>query len=195
MNVLTLLEMAATGMPGRVGIGRLQPADAAPVGLTYRALLDRAQCGAGVLVERGAEELVYVGVNADDFAVALFAAAWAGIPLVPLNYRLSRDALAGLLSRHPNALVISDLQLPTTAHAVTVAQWRAAWAERSGNPSPWSDDPEASRHYFQRLRELAGQHDLAQLSMGMSHDLETAIEEGSTCVRVGTALFGKRKKP
>jgi pyridoxal phosphate enzyme (YggS family) len=60
---------------------------------------------------------------------------------------------------------------------------------------PWSDDPEASRHYFQRLRELAGQHDLAQLSMGMSHDLETAIEEGSTCVRVGTALFGKRKKP
>src|SRR6202049_1387310 len=135
--------MAATGMPGRVGIGRLQPADAAPVGLTYRALLDRAQCGAGVLVERGAEELAYVGVNADDFAVALSAAAWAGLPLVPLNYRLSRDALGGLLSRHPNALAISDLQLPTTAHAVTVAQWRAAGAERSGKPSPWSDDPEA----------------------------------------------------
>jgi pyridoxal phosphate enzyme (YggS family) len=59
---------------------------------------------------------------------------------------------------------------------------------------PWSDDPEASRPYFRRLRELAEQHDLRQLSMGMSHDLETAIEEGSTCVRVGTALFGKRKK-
>lgn len=60
---------------------------------------------------------------------------------------------------------------------------------------PWSDDPEASRGYFRSLRELAGQHGLQQLSMGMSHDLETAIEEGSTCVRVGTALFGKRKKP
>jgi PLP dependent protein len=60
---------------------------------------------------------------------------------------------------------------------------------------PWSDDPEASRGYFRSLRELAEQHGLAQLSMGMSHDLETAIEEGSTCVRVGTALFGKRKKP
>jgi len=60
---------------------------------------------------------------------------------------------------------------------------------------PWSDDPEASRGYFRRLRELAEQHGLAQLSMGMSHDLETAIEEGSTCVRVGTALFGKRRKP
>jgi len=60
---------------------------------------------------------------------------------------------------------------------------------------PWSDDPEASRGYFRRLRELAEKHGLTQLSMGMSHDLETAIEEGSTCVRVGTALFGKRKKP
>src|ERR1035441_9761591 len=60
---------------------------------------------------------------------------------------------------------------------------------------PWSDDPEASRVYFRSLHQLAEQHGLAQLSMGMSHDLETAIEEGSTCVRVGTALFGKRKKP
>ena len=60
---------------------------------------------------------------------------------------------------------------------------------------PWSDDPEASRGYFRKLRELAERHGLPQLSMGMSHDLETAIQEGSTCVRVGTALFGKRKKP
>jgi pyridoxal phosphate enzyme (YggS family) len=59
---------------------------------------------------------------------------------------------------------------------------------------PWSEDPEASRPYFRGLRELAGKHELTGLSMGMSHDLETAIEEGSTCVRVGTALFGKRKK-
>jgi PLP dependent protein len=59
---------------------------------------------------------------------------------------------------------------------------------------PWSEDPEASRPYFRRLRELAEHHELPQLSMGMSGDLEVAIEEGSTCVRVGTALFGKRKK-
>jgi pyridoxal phosphate enzyme (YggS family) len=60
---------------------------------------------------------------------------------------------------------------------------------------PWSDDAEASRPYFRRLRELGELHGLRGLSMGMSHDLETAIEEGATCVRVGTALFGKRKKP
>ena len=60
---------------------------------------------------------------------------------------------------------------------------------------PWSDDPESARPCFRRLRELAREHGLKQLSMGMSHDIEAAIEEGSTCVRVGTALFGKRKKP
>ncbi len=59
---------------------------------------------------------------------------------------------------------------------------------------PWSDDQEKSRPYFRRLRELAVQHGLPQLSMGMSHDLEAAIEEGATIVRIGTALFGKRQK-
>jgi hypothetical protein len=59
---------------------------------------------------------------------------------------------------------------------------------------PWSDDPEFSRPYFRRLRELARAHGLEGLSMGMSHDLEVGIEEGATHVRVGTALFGKRKK-
>ena len=65
---------------------------------------------------------------------------------------------------------------------------------------PFTDDPEGARPYFRRLRELRDQ--IAErslpavgmdvLSMGMSHDLEVAIEEGSTCVRVGTAIFGER---
>jgi len=62
---------------------------------------------------------------------------------------------------------------------------------------PWSADQEQSRPYFRRLRELGEQHGRAQLphlSMGMSHDLEAAIEEGATIVRIGTALFGKRRK-
>ena len=60
---------------------------------------------------------------------------------------------------------------------------------------PWSDDAEVARPYFQRLRELASQNGVEGLSMGMSNDMEVAIEEGSTLVRVGTALFGRRKKP
>lgn len=59
---------------------------------------------------------------------------------------------------------------------------------------PWSEDAEKSRPYFARLRELAAQNGLPHLSMGMSHDLEVAIEEGATIVRVGTALFGPRNK-
>jgi hypothetical protein len=58
---------------------------------------------------------------------------------------------------------------------------------------PWSEDAELSRPYFARLRELAAAHDIAELSMGMSHDMEVAIEEGATWVRVGTALFGSRR--
>lgn len=60
---------------------------------------------------------------------------------------------------------------------------------------PWDENPETARPYFQQLRALANRFNLPQLSMGMSNDLEAAIEEGSTIVRVGTALFGKRQKP
>jgi PLP dependent protein len=68
---------------------------------------------------------------------------------------------------------------------------------------PFTEDPEGARPYFRKLQELrdtmAGRGLRAvtfnQLSMGMSHDFEIAIEEGSTCVRVGTAIFGERIKP
>lgn len=62
---------------------------------------------------------------------------------------------------------------------------------------PWSEDAETVRPYFRELRRLrdAAQRThpaLTQLSMGMTNDFAVAIEEGSTCVRIGTAIFGKR---
>lgn len=65
---------------------------------------------------------------------------------------------------------------------------------------PFTENPEGARPYFRQLRELrdrlaTAQLSLPQLSMGMSHDFEVAIAEGSTCVRVGTAIFGERAKP
>ena len=65
---------------------------------------------------------------------------------------------------------------------------------------PWFDDPERTRPYFRSLRELRDRlidqgvppGALGELSMGMSHDFEVAIQEGATIVRVGTAIFGKR---
>ncbi|HEY1732340.1 MAG TPA: YggS family pyridoxal phosphate-dependent enzyme [Terriglobales bacterium] len=67
---------------------------------------------------------------------------------------------------------------------------------------PFTEDPEAARPYFRSLRELRDRLaarnlpgvTLKVLSMGMSHGFEVAIEEGSTCVRVGTAIFGERQK-
>ncbi|MGZ4824108.1 MAG: alanine racemase, partial [Terriglobales bacterium] len=65
---------------------------------------------------------------------------------------------------------------------------------------PFTEDPRSARPYFRRLREI--RDNIARrnlpgirmdvLSMGMSHDFEVAIEEGSTCVRLGTAIFGGR---
>ena len=68
---------------------------------------------------------------------------------------------------------------------------------------PFTADPQGTRPYFRRLRELRDaiaartlpSLAIEGLSMGMSHDFEVAIEEGSTCVRVGTAIFGERLKP
>jgi pyridoxal phosphate enzyme (YggS family) len=67
---------------------------------------------------------------------------------------------------------------------------------------PFTESPQDARPYFRRLRELRDQIaarklpavSMDTLSMGMSHDFEIAIEEGSTCVRVGTAIFGSRIK-
>lgn len=68
---------------------------------------------------------------------------------------------------------------------------------------PLTDDPQDARPYFRKLRELRDaiaarkltSVAMDELSMGMSHDFEVAIEEGSTCVRVGTAIFGQRQNP
>jgi PLP dependent protein len=67
---------------------------------------------------------------------------------------------------------------------------------------PYTEDPEGSRAYFRQLGQIRDsiaarrlpQIGTAVLSMGMSHDFEVAIEEGATCVRVGTAIFGERAK-
>src|ERR1700749_4478127 len=63
---------------------------------------------------------------------------------------------------------------------------------------PWSEDAEVARPYFRELRRLRDEAQkthpaLTQLSMGMSNDFAVAIEEGSTCVRIGTAIFGRRQ--
>jgi PLP dependent protein len=60
--------------------------------------------------------------------------------------------------------------------------------------APYAEEREKARPYFRRLRELRDALSLRELSMGMTHDFEVAIEEGATLVRVGAAIFGERKR-
>ena len=102
MRLTMLLDMAADGFGPRVLIGRKSS------GFTAAQLAARSHSGAALVRDRGAEAIVYLAVNGPAFPVALFAAARAGVPLVPLNYRLGRRQLEDLLARHPKALGIAD---------------------------------------------------------------------------------------
>ncbi len=110
----------------------------------------------------------------------------------------------------PTALVQVDLAGEPTKHGATLdtllplfdgaARCRAVSVTGLMVLPPFADDPEDARPYFRRLRELRDElavrgvpaSMLHELSMGMSHDFEVAVEEGATLVRVGTSIFGTR---
>jgi hypothetical protein len=94
---------------------------------------------------------------------------------------------------------VSGEELPRLAEAVSQMP-HLELRGLMGVPA-YFDDPEEARPYFRRLRELRdamraqiGRESMQALSMGMSHDFEIAIEEGATEIRIGTALFGERRK-
>ena len=111
---------------------------------------------------------------------------------------------------HLDALVQVDLAGEATKHGVREGELSAIFeAGRSARHvklvglmllPPAVENPDDARPYFRQLRDLqsrllaGGVHPamLAELSMGMSHDFEVAVEEGATIVRVGTAIFGSR---
>lgn len=100
MTLLMLLEMITSAFGDRLGIGTAQR------GLTYQQLHDRAAAGAELLRRRGVRHLAYLGPNDEAFPIALFASAWAGVPFLPLNYRLGDDQLKALLSAHDDVLLL-----------------------------------------------------------------------------------------
>jgi pyridoxal phosphate enzyme (YggS family) len=109
---------------------------------------------------------------------------------VLLEIKLSHEAAkTGLLPNSPDLEALLD-RLPNL---------QALELRGLMTVPPWDENAEAARPYFRQLRELrdqlAQQHprlNFGDLSMGMTNDFEVAIEEGSTIVRVGTAIFGKR---
>lgn len=102
MTLMMLLEMVVGAFGDRLGIGTSQR------GLTYQQLADRSVRGGQHVAATGAGAVAYVGTTDLAFPVALFAAAWAGVPFIPLNYRLSDEQLGLLLAHHPGLLVVTD---------------------------------------------------------------------------------------
>ncbi len=127
-----------------------------------------------------------------------------------LDLLLDLDRAAAQAGAAPEVLIQVDLAGEATKHGAPVdlvraiaeaaVQCRAVRLAGLMVLPPFFDDPEHARPYFARLRELrdglcAGglpADRLRELSMGMSHDFEVAVEEGATIVRVGTAIFGAR---
>jgi pyridoxal phosphate enzyme (YggS family) len=94
------------------------------------------------------------------------------------------------LHEEPSKSGVNETDLPALVERF--AAYRAVQLRGLMAIPPFLENPEGVRPYFRKLRELANKFALRELSMGMSHDFEVAIEEGATMVRVGTSLFGER---
>jgi acyl-CoA synthetase (AMP-forming)/AMP-acid ligase II len=102
MGIEVFLDLAASACDERVALGSRDQ------GLTFGQMAARAAGGATMLREAGARHVAYVGVNGPAFSVAVFASAVAGLPITPLNYRLSDAELAELLDRLDAPVVLAD---------------------------------------------------------------------------------------
>ena len=145
MNVMMLLEMATTAMGDRTAAGPLDG------GITGRRLMSDAAAVAGRLRASGAERLVLCDEPSVALPVALFAAAWAGVPYVPINYRLADDDLRELAERAAPALAVSDragADRLADVGGLEIVEREGLLADPGGGAEPaehgdWPMDPDA----------------------------------------------------
>jgi uncharacterized pyridoxal phosphate-containing UPF0001 family protein len=121
------------------------------------------------------------------------------VPLVRLIHSVCSDSALRELERHgtPGTEVLVEVNLsgepskggvPPDELEAFIARCPVRVGGLMTMP-PFSEDPEASRPYFARLARLAGEHNLARLSMGTSQDWQVAVQEGATIIRLGAALY------
>jgi acyl-CoA synthetase (AMP-forming)/AMP-acid ligase II len=142
MNLMLLLEMASQGHGDRVALGRRDD------GLTYAHLFDLAGRAATQIAASGGLRVVHTAESSPALPVALFGSAWAGVPFVPLNYRLADDRLRTLVAHQAPCLLIAD---DGTQHRfeglegvelVTTTQFLQR-CEQTDRAAEWDQDPEA----------------------------------------------------
>lgn len=142
MNLMLLLEMASDAMGDRGAIGDRE------TGLTYSGVFDRAARATTWLRDRGAERVLFTGIASPAHPIALAAASWAGVPFVPLNYRLADDRLRSMIERQAPAVLLCDAA--TTARfegvegidVVTTDEFTAALDDQEPAANDWSFDGE-----------------------------------------------------
>ncbi|MEI7546795.1 MAG: AMP-binding protein [Actinomycetota bacterium] len=138
MHLASLVEMVESGFDDRVLLGsRATPVTGALFGRLVRS-------GAATL--SGYTSLVYAGENHPLLPVALFSAAWAGIPFVPVNYRLEDHHLISLINRQPGALVLADEHTAARLDGIDEPvqlfdEWLAGLPSAAGeSEAPFDDD-------------------------------------------------------
>src|ERR1700730_13539811 len=105
MNLAMLLQMAADGLGDRTAFGPTGE------GMTYAQLFERSLRAGAWLKGRDAERVDLIGLNSEAVPLVLFGSAIAGLPFVPLNYRLTDDRLHAVLSRTRPAVAVVDPSL------------------------------------------------------------------------------------
>ena len=141
MNLCMLLDMAADGFGSRIVIGPKA------TGFTAEQLRALSIGGAEKIRSAGADSVIYLDVNGPAFPVAMFAAARAGVPLIPVNYRLSTEQLLQRLTKHPKSIGIADarseaLFAQLSIPVLTTEQWLNAAGSLSGSEEV-DDEPDA----------------------------------------------------
>jgi len=140
---MMLLEMAARGFGDRVAIGRTDGS-----GLTYQELFERAGAASARIAEAGVERVGLIDVSSPALPIALFGAAWAGKPFVPMNYRLTSGELQSLAGQIAPGLVIVNERTAAALGDVEGLETveRGAFLQslhRGEAPDPaWGMDPE-----------------------------------------------------
>ena len=142
MNLMMLLEMASSGFGERTAVG------AQGQGLTYEQLFQRSGAAATHFREAGIDRVSLVDVSSEALPIALFGSAWAGVPFVPLNYRLTVPELRHLAAEvAPSVTVCNDDALSAIGdldgvQAVVRPDFLSQWAEGSAPDSDWNVDPD-----------------------------------------------------
>jgi acyl-CoA synthetase (AMP-forming)/AMP-acid ligase II len=139
---MMLLEMTASGFPDRVVLTH------GPARFSAAELYAAAGCAAAEIRASGAEKAAFLDVSSPALPVALFASAWAGVPFVPLNYRLTGAEVDGLIEQIRPCYLVTDADRVRAlgerdgVHAISSADFLAR--ARGGAPqgAPWSMDPD-----------------------------------------------------